>query len=92
MTILTEFKKKYGNRIADDRLPFQSMFEHFSKKLALKAEPLSHVVSLFEEEQQELKRPETARQCNFKLDSELTITTKRRYISSGPTDEKKPTA
>ena len=39
--------------IAADRLPAQSMFEHFTEKLAagaLKAEPLSHVVSLFEEE------------------------------------------
>ena len=55
-SIITEFKKKYRNHIADERLLAQSMFEHFSEKLAdgtLKAEPLSYVVSLFEEEQQE---------------------------------------
>ena len=65
MSILTEFKKKFGTHIADDRLPAQSMFENFSEKLAdgtLKVEPLSHVVSLFEEEQEDLKKPEPARQ------------------------------
>ena len=68
MSILKEFKKKYGNHIADDRLLAQSMFEHFSEKLAdgtLEAEPLSDVVSQFEEEQQELKKPEPARQHHF---------------------------
>ena len=42
-SILTEFKKKYGAHISDDRLPAQSMFENFPEKLAdgtLKAEPL----------------------------------------------------
>ena len=76
-------QEKYGNQIPDDRLPAQSMFEHFSEKLAdgtLKAEPLSHVVSLFEEEH--------PRQYNLQLDSRLTITTKRRHLSSDPTDEK----
>ena len=90
-TILTEFKKKYGSHISDDRLPAQSMFENFTEKLAdgtLKAEPLSHVVSLFEEEQQDLKKPESARQYNLQLDSRPTITTKRRQISTEPVDEK----
>ena len=93
-SILTEFKKKYGSQIPDDRLPAQSMFEHFSEKLAdgtLKAEPLSHVVSLFEEEQQQqqdMKKPDPSRQYNLQLDSRLTITTKRRHLSSEPTDEK----
>ena len=53
---LTEFKKKYGSHIADDRLAAQSMFENFTGKLAdgtLKAEPL-------EEEQQDLEKPEPA--------------------------------
>ena len=54
----------------------------------LKAEPLSHVVSLFEEEQQDAKRPDPTRQYNLQLDSKLTITTKRRHLSSEPTDEK----
>ena len=67
------------------------MFENFSERLAdgtLKAEPLSHVVSLFEEEQQDAKRPDPTRQYNLQLDSKLTITTKRRHLSSEPTDEK----
>ena len=84
-------KETRENHIADDRPPARSTFENFSERLAdgtLGAEPLSHVVSLFEEEQQELKRPEPARQYNLQLDSRLTITTKRRYISSEPTDEK----
>ena len=69
----------------------QSMSENFTEKLAdgtLKAEPLSHVVSLFEEEQQDLKKPEPARQYNLQLDSRLTITTKRRHLSTEPVDEK----
>ena len=77
--------------ILDDKLPAQSMFENFSERLAdgtLKAEPLSHVVSLFEEEQQDAKRPDPTRQYNLQLDSKLTITTKRRHLSSEPTDEK----
>ena len=90
-SLLTEFKNKFGKHIPDDKLPAQSMFENFSERLAdgtLKAEPLSHVVSLFEEEQQDAKRPDPTRQYNLQLDSKLTITTKRRHLSSEPTDEK----
>ena len=50
-SILTEFKNKFGKHIPDDKLPAQSMFENFAECLAdgtLKAEPLSHVVSLLE--------------------------------------------
>ena len=80
-SIMTEFKNNFGNRISDDRLPAQSMFESFTEKLAdgtLKAEPLSLVVSLFEEEQQDAKKPDHSRQNNLQLDSRLTITTKRQ--------------
>ena len=90
-SLVTEFKHKHGTHIPDDKLPAQSMFENFSERLAdgtLKAEPLSHVVSLFEEEQQDAKRPDPTRQYNLQLDSKLTITTKRRHLSSEPTDEK----
>ena len=90
-SLLTEFKNKFGKHIPDDKLPAQSMFENFSERLAdstLKAEPLSHVVSLFEEEQQDAKRPDPTRQYNLQLDCKLTITTKRRHLSSEPTDEK----
>ena len=90
-SLLTEFKNKFGKHIPDDKLPAQSMFENFPERLAdgtLKAEPLSHVVSLFEEEQQDAKRPDPTRQYNLQLDSKLTITTKRRHLSSDPSDEK----
>ena len=91
-SILTEFKNKFGKHIPDDKLPAQSLFENFSQSAladgTLKAEPLSHVVSLFEEEQQDAKRPDPTRQYNLQLDSKLTITTKRRHLSSEPTDEK----
>ena len=53
----------------------------------MKAEPLSHVVSLFEEEQQDSKKPDHARQYNLQSDSKLTITTKRRHLSTDPVDE-----
>ena len=84
-------ERSTAQHIADDRLPAQSMFENFTEKLAdgtLKAETLSHVVSLFEEEQQDLKKPEPARQYNLQLDSRLTNTTKRRHLSTEPVDEK----
>ena len=90
-SILSEFKKKYGTQIPDDRLLAQSMFEHFSEKLVdgtLKAEPLSHVVSLFAEEQPDMKKPDPSRQYNLQLDSRLTMSTKRRHLSSEATDEK----
>ena len=59
-SLLTEYKNKHGKHIPDEKLPAQSMFENFAERLAdgtLKAEPLSHIVSLFEEEQQDAKRP-----------------------------------
>ena len=90
-SLVTEFKNKFGKHIPDNKLPAQSMFENFAERLAdgtLKAELLSHVVSLFEEEQQDAKRPDPTRQYNLQLDSKLTITTKRRHLSSEPTDEK----
>ena len=64
---MTEFKQ-FGNHIADDRQLAPSIFEHFAEKLAdgtLKAKPLSNVVSLFEEDEQDLKKPEPARQYSL---------------------------
>ena len=90
-SLLTEYKNKHGKHIPDEKLPAQSVFENFAERLAdgtLKAEPLSHIVSLFEEEQQDAKRPDPTRQHNLQLDSKLTITTKRRHLSSEPIDEK----
>ena len=90
-SLLAEYKNKHGKHIPDEKLPAQSVFENFAERLAdgtLKAEPLSHTVSLFEEEQQDAKRPDPTRQYNLPLDSKLTITTKRRHLSSEPIDEK----
>ena len=74
-SLLTEYKNKHGKHIPDEKLPAQSMFENSAERLAdgtLKAEPLSHIVSLFEEEQQDAKRPDPT----------------RHYNSSEPIDEK----
>ena len=79
-SLITEYKNKHGKHIPDEKLPAQSMFENFAERLAdgtLKAEPLSHIVSLFEEEQQDAKKPDPTRQYNLQLGSKLTITTKR---------------
>ena len=88
--VMTEFKNKHGTHIPDDRLPAQSCFEHFIEKVGdgtLKAEPLSLIVSAFEEEQQDAKKPDVSRQFNLQLDSRLTISTKRRHTSTEPADE-----
>ena len=88
--VLTEFKNNHGTHIPDDRLPAQSCFEHFIEKVGdgtLKAEPLSLIVSAFQEEQQDAKKPDVSRQYNLQLDSRLTISTKRRHTSTEPADE-----
>ena len=48
---------------------------------------MSLVVSAFEEEQQDARKPDLTRHYNLQLDSRLTITTKRRHTSTEPTDE-----
>ena len=88
--IMTEPKRKLGSHIPDDRLPAQSCYENLAERLAdgtLKAEPLSLMVSAFEEEVQDARKPDTSRQYNLQLDSRLTISTKRRHTSTEPTDE-----
>ena len=68
----------------------QTYYENFAEALAdgtLKAEPLSLVVSAFEEEQQDARKPDLTRHYNLQLDSRLTISTKRRHTSTEPTDE-----
>ena len=91
-SLVTEFKNKNGKHIFRTTSFLLNLCSRTSPSdLAdgtLKAEPLSHVASLFEEEQQDAKRPDPTRQYNLQLDSKLTITTKRRHLSSEPTDEK----
>ena len=50
------------------------------------AEPLSHVLSLAEEKEQKEKKPDQGRQVGIHLDSTLTIQTRRRYVSSPPSN------
>ena len=87
--MMTEFKRNFGSHIPDDRHPAQSCYENFAERLAdgtLKAEPLSLIVSAFEEEVQDARKPDTSRQYNLQLDCRLTISTKRRHTSTEPTD------
>ena len=85
------FRLKFGKHIPEEKLPAQSYYEAFAERLAigaLKAEPLSMVVSAFEEEAQERNKPDPIRQYGISLDAKLTITTKKRIVSSEPVDEK----
>ena len=89
VSLLRTFRAKYGNNIHPSRLPAQTYFESFEERLAdgtTIAEPLSHVVSLAEEKEQKEKRPESARQVGIHLDSTLTIQTRRRFVSTAPTN------
>ena len=89
--MMLAFRNKFGKHIPDEKLPAQSYYEAFADKLAigaLKAEPLVMVVSAFDEEQQEKNKPEPVRQYGLSLDSKLTITTKKRTVSSEPANEK----
>ena len=84
------FRTKFGKHNLGEKVPSQSCYEAFADKLAigaLKTEPLSMVVSAFEEEQQEKNKPDPVRQYGFSLDAKLTITTKKRIVSSEPVDE-----
>ena len=76
-SMMLAFRTKFGKPIPDEKLPAQSYYEAFADKLAinaLKAEPLSMVVSAFEEEQQERYKPDPIRQNGLSLDAKLTIT------------------
>ena len=45
------------------------------------------IVSAFEKEHQDARKPDVNRQYNLQLDSKLTISAKRRHTSTEPTDE-----
>ena len=77
-SMVVAFRTKFGKHIPDEKLPAQCYYEAFADKLAigaLKAEPLSMVVSAFEDEQQERSKPDPIRQHGLSLDAKLTITT-----------------
>ena len=90
-SMMVAFRTKFGKHIPDEKLPAQCYNEAFADKLAigaLKAEPLSMVVSAFEEEQQERSKPDPIRQYDLSLDAKLTIIAKKRLVSTEPVDEK----
>ena len=83
---MRQFKKKYGKQ-HPSKLPGQSHFEAFEKKLAsgeLKAETLAQVISETEEEEQRKLKPEPSRHLGINLDASLMIQTRRRYLSAMP--------
>ena len=86
VSLIRAFEVKYGKNIHPSRLPAQSYYESYEEKLSNTtwiAEPLTHIVSLQEEEKQKALRP--ARSVGIHLDSSLSIQTQRRFMSSVPT-------
>ena len=91
-SLVCQFKQKHG--VATDEktklplirgsmLPSQSYVESFEEKLhdrRLQAVTLAHVISL-----QINRRPEQPKHMAITLDSNLTIQTRKRHISSMPT-------
>ena len=72
--LMTSFTAKYGKQLPEEKLLSLSYYESFAEKLAvgaLKAEPLSMVVSMFVEA--------LSKQYNVPLDSKLTIATKKSW-------------
>ena len=81
------FKTKFVTHLHDTVLPAQSYFEGFEERLAngqLRAEQLAQVVSVREQEEQGSKKPDAQRHMSLHLDGQLTIQTKRRFLSSMP--------
>ena len=88
-SMIFQFKQQYGMNIHDAKLPAQSYFESFEERShngVIEAETLAHVVSLEEERVQIASKPELPTQVEMRLDSTLTLQTKKRYISRMPTD------
>ena len=84
-SMMTAFRSKFGKHIPDEKLPAPSYYEAFADKLAigaLKAEPLSMVVSAFEEELQERNKPDPIRHYGISLYAKLIMTTKKRLVST----------
>ena len=86
--ILKTFKDKYGQRIPEYCRPAQCYFEVFVEEVnegRLRAETLAQVISLEEEEAQERSKPEHPKQLHLTLKANLTLQTRRRFISQMPT-------
>ena len=77
--MMTEFERMHGTNIHDDRLPERTCCENFAERLAdgtLKAEPLALIVSAFEEEHQDARKPNA-----------IQAMSRRRRLAQGPTTQ-----
>ena len=86
-SIMKGYKQKHGANIPEYYLPSQSYFEAFEENLnegRLRPETLAQVVSVEEEEAQERTKPEQPKQLHLTLDANLTVQTRRRYLSCMP--------
>ena len=86
-SIMKGARQKYGARIPEYYFTSQSYFEAFDEKVNegwLRPETLAQVVSLGEEEAQERTQQERPKQLHLTLDANLTVQTRRRYLSSMP--------
>ena len=52
----------------------------------MNTQALAHIVSLAKEQKQEELKPDQTRQCGINFDSKLTVTIKRRHVSSVPSN------
>ena len=86
-SIMKGYKQKHGANIPEYYLPSQSYFEAFEEKVnegRLRPETLAQVVGVEEEEAQERTKPEQPKQLHLTLDENLTVQTRRRYLSCMP--------
>ena len=86
---MVTFKTKFGTQLHGTALLAQSYFEGFEERLVsgqLRAEQLTQVVSVREQDEQEAKKPDVQRHVSLLLDGQLTIQTKRRFLSSMPSN------
>ena len=88
VSLIRAFKVKFGKTFTHPGYRLKATTNHPRKNFRIllgRAEPLTHVVSLQEEERQKALRPEPARSVGIHLDSSLSIQTQRRFMSSVPT-------
>ena len=93
-SLVSRFISKHGVAIDEIKLPSihdptmpSQLFERFEERLhddRLNAETLALVVSLQEEEMQINKNPQQPKQLDITVDADLTIQTRKYYMSSMP--------
>ena len=77
--LMVTFRTKFGAQLHDTALLAQSYFEGFEERLVsgqFRAEQLTQVVSVREQDEQESKKPDVQRHVSLLLDGQLTIQTK----------------